>query len=190
MANALEILKTKIETAAPTVEKKDVADAQAAYRAMTDAEKQANRETLLGLRYLVDTSKMEAAAKADLAALQAELPARTMVEAGQHVGGQGVEAAKDLGGKSLDVAKEMGGELLEGGKDITDKVMTGDVKGALTHPVSAGILGALGLTVLSRWVLNTTAENKKTSFWSDLGRNVLKFAGIAFIARVIQKYSA
>ncbi len=172
MATPLESLHAKLRSEAP-VAKLDVDAARDELRAMDAATQAAKRDLLLDIRYRARTGGVAEEAKAGLAELQRNLPARDTLEAVKHEGLTLGENAVDVGGGIL-------GETFEGGKDVVSKAMSGDYKGALTHPLTATVLGVMGATWLSNKILGT-----KNSFLS----NLFLFTGAKFMAQMVQKYS-
>ncbi len=172
MATPLESLHAKLRSESP-VAKTDVDAARAELRAMDPATVAAKREMLLDLRYRAKTGKVADEAKAELGVLQSELPTRDMLEAAK-------QETFTLGENAMEVGGDMLGDVVGGGQEVASKVMSGDYKGALTHPLTATLLGVMGVTWLSNKILGT-----KSSFLS----NLFLFTGAKFVANMVQKYS-
>jgi hypothetical protein len=179
MATPLESLHAKLRSEAP-VAKTDVEAARAEYGAMDDAAKAAQRDMLLDLRYRANTGKVADEAKAELGLLQNDLPARDTLETARHAVLDGADIAKDFGQKGLDAASETFERGAKGVGDIGAALAEGDVRGALTHPVAATVLGVLGFTALSNVVLGTRTSWLKT---------LLAVSGVTLLANIVQKYA-
>lgn len=176
---AIKALHTKLKDAKP-VDSLDVRSAATEYGGMSDADKQANRATLVELRYRTNADNVTAAAKAELSAFQSTLPERELFETMQHTAEDAGNALVDAGGKAAEVGSDMFSKGTESVADISQSFKNGDIQKALTHPLSATILSAVGLTMLSNKILGT-----KTSWWKTL----LTITGVTFAANMIQKYS-
>lgn len=179
MASSLESLHAKLQSKAP-VAKTDVVAARTELGTLDPAAIAAKRDMLLDIRYRAKTDGVAAEAKAELAVLQAALPTRDNLEMAKHLALDAKDVAVDAGGKSLEVGGEMFGEFTTGAQEVASKAMSGDYKGALTHPMTATILGVMGVTWLSNKILGT-----KNSFLS----NLFLFTGVKFAANLAQKYS-
>ncbi len=181
MAGPIEILHAKLRSAG-VVEKSEVDDAKAEYATFDDAKKLANREMLLELRYRVNKAKVKDDAQADLLAFQDSLPTGNFGEQAKH-------RSLDAGEKIFNTGSEMLQKGGDGLSEIGEHLIKGEVGKALTHPIAATVLGVTGLTLLSRWVLNTQKDNEKTSWWWNIGKNLMWATGMVYAANVIQKYS-
>lgn len=179
MVSSLESLHAKLQSKAP-VAKTDVVAARTELGTLDPAAIAAKRDMLLDIRYRAKTDTVADEAKAELGLLQAALPTRDNLEMAKHLALDAKDVAVDAGNKSVEVGGEMFGEITSGAQEVATKAMSGDYKGALTHPLTATILSVMGVTWLSNKILGT-----KSSFLS----NLFLFTGVKFVAKLAEKYS-